>query len=293
MKIQINKITEMDSIVPILDLMKNIWQLHDREVVAPFEMKAVSQFGLLLGAYDLEKDDSLPIGFIYAFNKFPNIHYSHMMGIDPKYQNKNIGFLLKEYHRKIAIQSENPKINSIEWTVDPLLANNANLNFRKLGVVCNQYYEDFYGIPTNVGIYPALPTDRILVSWNIHSERVSKHFDQGYKEKHPWKKIEDLTQSIPLITPGIWENNLLCPLELNTHLNITQELYSLEIPNNFTDLSRKNYDWALSWRLSMRMISQTFFKKNYYLVDFKSFIDETHGRRNFYIFSRNANDYKY
>ena len=283
----------MDEIYPILDLMQNVWQLHDREVVASFEMKAVAQFGLLLGAYDVDVDANKPVGFIFVFNKFPDIHYSHMMGIDSRYRSKNIGYLLKKFHRDLALQETNPVISAIEWTVDPLLSINAQLNFRKLGVICNDYHENFYGAPTNVGLYPSLPTDRILVRWLIRSPRVTKRYSSNYSNQLPWNTPADLNESMIVLTNFKPEHSLLPPFELITPIpEFDNDLIALEIPDKFTELSRAHYDWSLQWRLFTRLYFQEFFKRNYFLIDYLSFKNDT-SRRNFYIFTRKVLNYEY
>ena len=294
MNILIKQIVEMGEINPILDLMQRVWQLHDREVVASFEMKAVAQFGILLGAYDIDKDPNKPIGFIYAFNKFPDAHYSHMMGIDIAYQGKNVGFLLKQSHRNIALQQKNPIITTIEWTVDPLLSINAQLNFRKLGVICNDYHENFYGDPTNVGVYPTLPTDRILVKWLIRSPRVEKRFQPNFSDKLPWNSPDALQKEITLITKFVSSEKLLQVPAMQEFFTLKdQDQITIEVPDNFTELSRKNHDWALQWRLSTRFYFTELFKRKYFLVDYFSFKTSPSSRRNFYLFTRKALDYEY
>ncbi len=294
MNIQIRKLTEMEDVNLVLELMQNVWQMHEREIVSSFEMKAVTQFGVLLGAYDEDKNSKKPIGFIYAFNKFPDIHYSHMMGIDPVYQNKNIGYLLKKIHRELALQEKNPAISSIEWTVDPLLSMNANLNFRKLGVICNTYHENFYGLPVSVGIYPSLPTDRILVSWLIRSSRVEKRYNKNYTGELPWNSASKLNNSIPTITHFTNSSTLLLPPSKQDLSELgNPELFALEIPDKYTELSREYFDWALDWRIATRSIFTNLFSNNYYLVDFITFKEQNNTRRNFYIFTRNVDEYKY
>ena len=294
MNLLIRKLTEMDDIYKILDLMKIVWQMDDLEVAASFEMKAFSQFGLLLGAYDIEKDTNMPIGFLYVVNKFPDIHYSHMMGIAPAYQGKNVGWALKKHHRELALEATNPVINSVEWTVDPLLSINANLNFRKLGVICNTYEINFYGTSENVGLYPSLPTDRILVNWMIRSFRVEKRYSSDYSGKLPWKTAIELLESIPSFKNNAPTDELLNPPDeselglLGKHDELT-----LEIPNEFTKLSRTHFDWALNWRITTRKIFIRSFEAGYYLVDFISFKESNNKRRNFYILTRKVDDYQY
>ena len=163
----IRKVTNMQEIHGIVEVQRQAWDMPDIEVVATFEMKAVSDIGVVLVAIDMENK---PIGFIYAFPEFPNYHYSHMMATLPDWQGKGVGFAMKKYHRTIAIESRH-HIDRIRWTVDPLLPNNAYLNFTKLGGVCSKYYPNYYGDPSEIGIYKGIPTDRFLLEWFIRDLR--------------------------------------------------------------------------------------------------------------------------
>lgn len=294
MNIKIRPVSDLKDIYPILDLMKDIWSLSELEIVASFEMKAVSTFGILLGAYDLDNNTKKPIGFIYGFPKFPDAHYSHQMGIDKHYQSKSVGFLLKQAHRELALRSTNPEINSIEWTVDPLLSANAMLNFRKLGVICNTYYPNFYGDPDGaVDLYPSVPTDRILVEWKIRVKRVNDRFDNNIKRKPDWKTLGDVKKEIKFIQESKFKNGYLEPPTINSCSKLLEsnEL-CIEIPNEYTKKSKKNLGWALKWREGFRDICIKLFKENYYLVDFFSF-KNVKTRRNILIFTRTPDEYKY
>ena len=73
----IMRIDSMPEIQKTADLMQRVWGLSDREVVSTYEMKAVSSFGVLIGAYF----ENLLVGFIYAFAMGNTRQFSHMMGI--------------------------------------------------------------------------------------------------------------------------------------------------------------------------------------------------------------------
>ena len=297
MDIEIRKITELTEIYAILDLMKDIWTLSDLEIVASFEMKAVSTFGVLLGAFDHDTSDNKLVGFIYGFPRFPNSHHSHQMGVDKKYQSKNVGFLLKKAHRSLALTSTNPQVIQIEWTVDPLLGPNANLNFRKLGVICNTYYPNFYGDPKGaVDLYPSVPTDRILVKWNLTLDRVNDRFDNNNPRKPAWISIDDLFKEFPpLIELKLTNNRLQLPYSNSLGDLITEDRdeWSMEIPDDYTNQSKIDIEWAMKWRIAFRNICMSMFERGYYLIDFFSFPQSNKIRRNAFIFSRDIYGYKY
>ena len=50
-------------------------------------------------------------------------------------------------------------------------ARNANLNLRRLGAVATEFLPDFYGITTS-SLHHGLPTDRLLVRWDLSAQRV-------------------------------------------------------------------------------------------------------------------------
>lgn len=300
----IKKVDNIDQIAKIADLMQEIWDLSDREVVPIFELKAVSAIGLLLGAF-LSDDLQNPIGFIYAFPKFPDAHWSHMMGIDHDYQSKNIGYLLKAEHRKIALAQDNPKIRTIEWTVDPLLGANASLNFRKLGVICNTYFENYYGTSEGVGIYSSTPTDRLKVEWILEAPRVNQRFaspddndDENSNLIIQWKDPDELLATFPPLNESVFDNNiLLCPtksIDISRSDNLPATI-CVEIPANFaTNNDKESLDWQNKWRLYFRSVCNSLFSQEYYLVDFFSFKNKTgKSRRNFYIVTNELKNYNY
>jgi predicted GNAT superfamily acetyltransferase len=56
---------------------------------------------------------------------------------------------------------------------DPLQARNAHLNLRRLGAEGTEFLENLYGITTSP-LHHGLPTDRLLVRWDLASDRVAK-----------------------------------------------------------------------------------------------------------------------
>jgi len=292
----IRRVQSIEEIEAISKLMKRIWNFSDLEVIPIFEMKAVSTFGTVLGAYDSE-DLANPIGFIYAFPKFPDRHHSHLMGIAPEHQGKNIGFLLKQYHRSIALDQSNPIINTIEWTVDPLLGYNATLNFHKLGVICNKYYNNYYGSSEGVGIYPSIPTDRFEVEWFIKSPRVKQRFNNHLEMKSLWKSLDDMFNDVSPLFESFFDGNIInCPgFDIDSNFLIKNQQICVEVPADFMkDIQHTKPEWALSWRLYFREVCQTLFSNAYTIVDFISFkINNNNRRRNFYIMTNKVEKYKY
>jgi predicted GNAT superfamily acetyltransferase len=121
--------------------------------------------------------------------------YSHMMAVDPNYQNKGVGARLKWSQRDRAIVEGR---TFIEWTWDPMQARNAHFNLNRLGVTVTSYAENFYGTdyPINVSgsiiqkeakasaiasgiapgvaseVAPGIDSDRLFAHWLLQSRRV-------------------------------------------------------------------------------------------------------------------------
>ena len=58
-------------------------------------------------------------------------------------------------------------VETMHWTFDPLVARNAHLNLTRLGARAIEYVPDMYGTNTGSPIHGALPTDRVIVAWDL------------------------------------------------------------------------------------------------------------------------------
>ncbi|OLS21250.1 MAG: hypothetical protein HeimC3_36710 [Candidatus Heimdallarchaeota archaeon LC_3] len=274
MNIDIRQISELNDIKQIADLMQLIWNLSDREVVSTLEMRAVSRFGILLGAFN---DSEAIVGFIYALPVNNSRHYSHMMGVDPAYQGKGIGWEMKKRHRILAIDMG---VKVIEWTVDPLLPNNSRLNFGKLGCKCNKYFENYYGsTDNNVGIYSGIPTDRFLVEWYLHDKNVISKMDKEFEQKFNLK--ENLFAEYPLLNKKLINDNL----KILNHLD-NYSKFTVEVPNDFQKLKHTNIELAKKWRVLFRKISRSLFSNGFTAIDFVIFNKNEKNQSNYFLFEK-------
>ena len=62
-------------------------------------------------------------------------------------------------------------IRLIVWTFDPLELRNAHFNLNRLGAICREYLPNLYGVTTSP-LHRGLPTDRLVVEWQLDSARV-------------------------------------------------------------------------------------------------------------------------
>jgi predicted GNAT superfamily acetyltransferase len=166
-------IAELDSCV---HLQRDVFGLPDLEI-SPRRHLIVSRQagGWTLGAF---VDDKL-VGFVHHLAAVRGgieiFGYSHMMAVDPAYQNQGVGAKLKWSQRERALHEGR---SFIKWTWDPMQARNAHFNLNRLGVTVSSYAENFYGTdyatsPALTGAAPAgIDSDRLFAEWRLKSMRV-------------------------------------------------------------------------------------------------------------------------
>lgn len=136
--------------------------------------------GEVLGAFDGER----LVGFIWGYGGYvahrPRL-VSDMMAVDPAWRG-GVGWSLKALQAALALQDGFPEV---VWTVDPLRAANAHLNFERLGAYSNEYLLDFYGADFAEGLYAGLPSDRLVVTWPIATAEVAARLVAPYVPRDP------------------------------------------------------------------------------------------------------------
>src|ERR1041385_2566924 len=146
-------------------LQKEIWGVEDLEIYPALALKPQKEVGaILLGAFA----DGRMVGFVFGFPGILNgetIIHSDMLGILAEYRSNNLGFLLKCAQRVEALKLG---VKRITWTFDPLQSRNAHFNFRKLGVIADRYYVDYYGVTSS--FLHRFGTDRLWVTWLLDQE---------------------------------------------------------------------------------------------------------------------------
>lgn len=112
------------------------------------------------------------VGCLYAFGGFvrgrPRI-VSDFMGVRASERSWGLGAALKRLQAGIAAAAG---FAEVVWTVDPLRAANARLNFVKLGGYCDHHERNRYGEGFAASHYGGFPTDRLHMTLDLGSERV-------------------------------------------------------------------------------------------------------------------------
>lgn len=223
-----------------------------------------------------ETNDGAVVGFAYAFAALRggvgHLH-SDMLAVLPEYQKRGVGVRLKWAQREEALARG---IGLITWTFDPLEARNAHLNLRRLGGYSSEFLENFYGM-TASPLHHQLPTDRLLIRWELGSERVESLSSQG----EPPRTV--LTPPIPRINEVKWQAGW--PVSSDPRTDLTDPQLLLEIPPDFDVLAQAAPRVAEDWHRKVLCGLSHFVREGYRASDFIP--TEDRGRRRpFYILTK-------
>src|SRR5262249_29820969 len=177
-------------------LQRSVWGLEDLEITSAIQLIATTHAGGML--HVAEAGGGQAVGFAYAFPALrggvPPPH-SHMVAGLPEDQQRGGGLRLEWAPRRGAPSAG---LGPLALTFDPLQARNANLNLRRLGASATEFLENLYGVTTS-SLHHGLPTDRLLVRWELASPRVQELTAQG----EPSRTVS--TPSAPRINEVKWQ----------------------------------------------------------------------------------------
>ena len=288
MQIEIRPIQTHDEYRAVERIQRVVWGHGDLDVVPDHLLITMQKNGgLVLGAFEVlpgegpgerpakrkERLIGFALGFVGLSSGDQVKHCSHTVGVDPAYQNQNVGYRLKLAQREHVLAQG---IDLITWTFDLLESRNARLNFHKLGATCNTYLRDLYGHmrdELNVG----LPSDRFQVDWHIASDHVagrlrgdradlSAEFTpsnaEGLRTGPSLSAL--LAEGIPLLNPP-FPGDLPRPPE--TVLPIEGNQLLVQIPARFQAIKSADLGLARAWREHTRSLFEAAFAAGYTVVD--------------------------
>ncbi len=183
----------------VVELEKRVWNKQGyREVNAPmlyFELAYLTN-GLVLTAFDdglytkeareeMAKEDPWyaadhPIGFLACFADFDRrgpFWYGARMGVDRRYWDKNIG---DELVRTLYECAKERGIPRVRWTYDPLVSRNGYIYIHRMGATVREIGFNYYSaVFTSDEFNRGISTDRLIVEWQINSDRVRERMERG------------------------------------------------------------------------------------------------------------------
>ena len=238
-------------------LQRAVWGLDDLEITSALQMIATTHAGGIV--HLAESSSGQAIGFAYAIPALrggtPHLH-SDMLAVLPEHQKRGLGARLKWAQRDEALARG---VSLITWTYDPLQARNANLNLRRLGATATEFLENFYGI-TSASLHHGLPTDRLLVHWELNAPRVQERAKEG----EPPRGVA--APGFPRINDVKWQAGW--PVSSEPRLDLSEPELLLEVPPDWDVLCQAAPRVAEAWHSAVRRAFQTYFPRGYRAVDF-------------------------
>jgi predicted GNAT superfamily acetyltransferase len=250
-------------------LQAEIWGTSLDIVPVPLLVTMAKEGGVVLIALDEGK----PVGFAFGFPALVAGQFklaSHQAGVLQAYQDRGLGYRIKVAQREAALAKG---FELITWTFDPLQGRNAAFNLRKLGAVCQTYYQNLYG-DMDDELNRGLPSDRFRVDWWLASAHVSGRLEG----RAPQPDLANLDYPI-LNAATRSKGELALPPEPIT-LPATPSCL-VESPVDLVRLKREAPEAALLWRLQTRQIFETASNSGYTAIDLLR-----HKGRNYYLLQK-------
>ncbi|MEJ2109915.1 MAG: GNAT family N-acetyltransferase, partial [Acidobacteriota bacterium] len=153
------------------EIQKEVWNCREIDIIPVSVLLEIHRSGgIVLGAFSSLGD---LIGFacstLGTADKKPILH-TIALDIRAAYRNFDVGFKLMAAQRKEALKR---KIPAITAALDPMQPVQAYFSLGKLGAVSNQYEENYFGETTKQSDR-GMPTDRLLIQWNLSDKEVER-----------------------------------------------------------------------------------------------------------------------
>lgn len=232
-------------------LQREVFGIRDHDLLAASILIVIPKTGgQVLGTF---AGDEL-VGFLTAYGGYvvrKPLLVSDMLAVTPAWRG-GLGFALKALQAALALADG---FHTITWTVDPLRAANARLNFERLGAFSREYHDDFYGSDFASGLYGGLPTDRLVVTWPLDRPSVADSLLGKQAPRDP-----GTLDRLPVFaTPG--------PAQAR-----------VPIPADIDGLMTTDLDAARGWRFRVRAALHEAFAVGYAITGFASARDGGEGQ---------------
>ena len=257
------RIREVDDVVDlavVARLQREIWGFGDGDVVPVHVLLTAAHNGGLVLVASIGADD---VGMLFGFAGLtadgrPK-HCSHMTGVVAAARGSGVGGALKWRQRQRLLERG---VELVTWTFDPLEARNARFNLSTLGAWSDAYLENVYG-ELDDDLNRGLPSDRLLVSWELRSERVAVRAAQAGVEAPAWAP-----PAAADIAPATGQPLLLArstagarhPVRLDP---ATEPSVTIEVPHDVQALKARDLTLAHAWRTAVREAFTHAFRRGY------------------------------
>lgn len=241
-----------DDLVACVDLEETVWgRGFSERVPAALLRVALRVGGVLAGAFDTA---GRLLGLVFGITGVRNgrvIHWSDMLAVHPDARDRGIGFALKCHQRHTLLARG---VVAAEWSFDPLEARNAHLNFNRLGGTAGEYIRDFYGA-SDSPLHAGLATDRLIVTWDLDSERVRQRLTGLDLPPRPEALVD-----VPVLNPANGAGDEASYVPDAPRLLI-------RIPPSLQELKARDIALAAEWRVTTRAALETCLARGYIVTD--------------------------
>ena len=257
MEVTIRRLATLEEYAAAEQLLQDCWQTGPLEAIPTHLMLTIqNEAGLVLGAFTSE---NRMVGFLLGFLSREGAtlkHHSHMTGVHPEFRDRGIAYRLKLAQRDFVIAEG---LDLCTWTFDPLECRNAILNIAKLGATSHAYKRNVYGALLGQ-LNTELPTDRLLVQWEVRSERVCRCVETGQHVEAP---ISNVLLSEVTIRESV-------PDLVAIQESVGQRVIGVHIPTRFQKIKQARPDAAMAWRMGIREFFEKAFSAGYSVVNITS-----------------------
>lgn len=283
-EVDIRALSSLDEFYEAVDLQRTYWG-SDSESVVPAQMlhSIVEYGGHVLAAYDGPRMVGVLIGLIGTDTEVKDrpamanlVIGSKRMVVLPEYRGAGIGYRLKLTQRDIARALG---IRLVTWTFDPLRAQNAYLNLRKLGGIVRDYKINAYGTRDGGGLTRFGWSDRLRIQWWITHRRVEERL---FGSRVDLQVKQYLEAGATIVNPTSTVDGITV---YGQYYNDVDTAFALvEIPLAFDIIADTEPQIAQGWQTHIRDAMLPLFQHGYFISDFlRGVVD---GRdRVFYLFS--------
>jgi predicted GNAT superfamily acetyltransferase len=240
------------------DVMMEAWDgMPESEVIPSHVFEASRETGNVLGAY---MDGEL-VGLAYQIPDMEEegVIHSHAVGVASEHAGEGIGEQIKRGQRQHAVEKG---FDTVEWTYDPLLGMNANLNIGKLGGKVSEYREDVYD-SDNETTAGETPADRFVVEWDLESDHVQQTLEGEDRNYEPETVLSAEGPQLDL------ENSVVQYLDGEYELgDVPEGTVAVQIPRDRSKAEEAGTEQE--WRYATREAFQTLFDEGFEVVGFRT-----------------------
>ncbi|MEV5925213.1 GNAT family N-acetyltransferase [Streptomyces cellulosae] len=160
--VRVRSISDRTGLEALTALFMRVWRTRRPQVPFPVLRALSSTGGMVLGAYAAGQLVGGAVGLCGADPARRGLH-SHIVAVDSGARRTGVGTAIKRAQRDWCLARG---ITTMTWTFDPLIRRNATFNIARLQAVGVSYHPDYYG-PMDDGYNAGVPTDRVLVRWDL------------------------------------------------------------------------------------------------------------------------------